>query len=41
LKLTTNPVRIVLSSKKERDDRMQEERYGSRKNEWNQYTKEE
>jgi hypothetical protein len=41
LKLTTNPVRIVLSSKNERDDRMQEERYGSRKNEWNQYTKEE
>jgi hypothetical protein len=36
LKLTTNPVRIVLRRKKERDDRRQEERYGSRK-EWNQH----
>jgi hypothetical protein len=27
-----NPVRIALRSKKERGDRRQEERYGSRKN---------
>jgi hypothetical protein len=32
-----NTVRTVLSSKKGRDDRMQEERYGSRRNEWNQH----
>jgi len=33
LKLTTNPVGKVFISEKERDDRRQEERYGSRKNE--------